>query len=71
MIFFATQDIKAREQLFYLVFEGPVLRLEKDRDWTGPGPEKTRKNQDQTRPRPEKTAKRPVFMDQSLWLKPV
>jgi hypothetical protein len=24
-----------------VVFEGPVTRLEKDRDWTGPRPEKT------------------------------
>ena len=26
-----------------LVFEGPVTRLEKDRDWTGLRPQKTRK----------------------------
>ena len=25
-----------------VVFESPVPRLEKDRDWTGPRPEKTR-----------------------------
>jgi len=31
----------------------------------------TGKDQDQTRPRPEKTAKRPVLIDQPLWLRPV
>jgi len=56
------------------VFEGPVSRLEKDRDWTGPRPEKTRTRQDQDRKRPgpdkTKTGKdhketgfdRPVFV---------
>ena len=31
-----------------LVFEGPVLRLEKDRDWTGPRPEKSRPDKTKT-----------------------
>jgi len=35
-----------------LVFEGPVSRLEKDRDWTGPRLEKTRTRQDQDQKRP-------------------
>jgi len=37
-----------------IVFEGPVSRLEKDRDWTGPRLEKTRTRQDQDRKRPQR-----------------
>ena len=37
----------------FLVFEGPVSRLEKDRDQTGPRLIKTRKFQDRSRPRPQ------------------
>ena len=33
-----------------IVFEGPVSRLEKDRDRTGPGPIKTGNYQDRSRP---------------------
>ena len=39
---------------FVLVFEGPVSRLEKDRDWTGLRLEKTRTGKDQDRKRPQR-----------------
>ena len=42
---------------FGLVFEGPVLGLVKDRDWTGPGPERTAKLKDRKRLDHIKTAK--------------
>ena len=40
-----------------LVFKGPVLGPAKDRDWTGPGPERTGKLKDGKRPNRVKTAK--------------
>ena len=57
----------------HIVFEGPVLGPAKDRDWTGPGLERTAKLKDCKRPDRVKTAKdrceldrlRPVETD--LW----
>ena len=54
-----------------IVLGSPVSRLEKDWDWTGPRPEKTRKNKTGQDWRLEKTAQKPVFMDRSLRLRPV
>ena len=54
-----------------LVFEGPVSRLEKDRNWTGPRLEKTGLQVRSFHFWDLKTAKRPVFMDRSHWLRPV
>ena len=56
---------------FCLVFESPVPRLEKDRDWTGPRPEKTGPAVQVFDFWESKTGKRPVFMDRSLRLRPV
>ena len=56
-----------------IVFEGPVLGPAKDRDWTGPGPERTAKLKDRKRPDRVKTAKDRCEPDQlrpvetSLW----
>ena len=38
-----------------VVFEGPVLGPAKDRDWTGPGPERTAKLKDRKIPDGVKT----------------
>jgi len=55
----------------WLVLGSPVPRLKKDWDWTGPRLEKTGKSKTGQDWRLEKTAQRPVFMDRSLWLRPV
>jgi len=44
--------------LLHVVFEGPVSRLEKDRDWKRPGPDKTKTGKD----RKETGFDRPVFV---------
>ena len=48
---------------FEVVFKGPVSRLEKDRNWTRPRPEKTGPAVRSFHFWDLKTAKRPVFMD--------
>ena len=53
---------------FAVVFEGPVLGPAKDRDWTGPGPERTAKLEDRKRLDRVKTAKDRCEPDQ---LRPV
>ena len=54
-----------------VLFESPVPRLEKDRDWTRPRPEKTGPAVQVFDFWESKTRKRLVFMDQYLWLRPV
>ena len=54
-----------------IVFEGPVSRLEKDCNWTGPRLEKTGPAVWSFHFWDLKTAKRQVFMDRSHWLRPV
>ena len=53
-----------RPTCLHLVFKGPVSRLEKDRNWTGPAVQSFHFWD-------LKTAKRPVFMDRSHWLRHV
>ena len=59
------------QRLNEVVLRSPVSRLEKDWDWTGPRPEKTRKNKTRQDWWLEKTTQKPVFMDRSLRLRPV
>src|ERR1700678_669170 len=40
-------------RLYHLVLGSPVSGLQKDRDWTGPRPVRTRNSQDRRRPQPQ------------------
>ena len=62
------QHVKGLHGGSWIVFEGPVSRLEKDCNWTGPRPEKTEPAVQSFHFWDLKTAKRPVFMDRSHWL---
>ena len=65
--------LKAPNQLqrmkTHSVLKSPGSRLEKDWDWTGPRPEKTRKNKTRQDWWLEKTTQKLVFMDRSLRLR--